>query len=78
MKEVGIVGQGEEEVGGGPGGRRSYGSAHRAAQDSGGDGGEEVLEYLEGQVHDGAEVSAASSLPTHLRTKEYRQYTVPI
>ncbi len=78
MKEVGIVGQREEEVGGGPGGRRPYGSAHRAAQDGSRDGCEEVLEDLEGQVHDGAEVRAASSLPAHLRTKEYRQYTVPI
>ncbi len=74
MKEVGIVGQREEEVGGGPGGRRPYGSAHRAAQDSGGDRGEEVLEDLEGQVDDGAEVRAASSLPAHLCSKEYRQY----
>jgi hypothetical protein len=70
VKEVGIVGQREKEVGGGPGGWRPYGSAHRAAQDGGGNGGEEVLEDLEGQVHDGAEVSAASSLPAHLCSKE--------
>jgi hypothetical protein len=70
VKEIGIVGQREEEVGGGPGGRRPYGSAHRAAEDGGGNGGEEVLKDLEGQVDDGAEVRAASSLPAHLCTKE--------
>ena len=70
MKEVGIVGQREEEVGGGPGGGRPYGSAHRAAQDGGGDGGEKVLKDLEGQVDDGAEVRAATSLPAHLHTKD--------